>query len=121
MMEKNKEKIKKKCYTDLRQSNLQKESSLLDIHPNTNFPIACISSSAGGIEALTEFLSTLEEQSGLAYIVIQHLDPSHESQLPNIVSKLTSVSVVQASNNQEIRPDNILFPQIRLLPFRTVF
>lgn len=88
-------------------SNLQKESSMLDIHPNITFPIACIGSSAGGIEALTEFVSTLEEQSGIAYIVIQHLDPNHESQLPRIVSKLTSVPVVQAVHNQEIQPDNI--------------
>jgi two-component system CheB/CheR fusion protein len=72
-----------------------------------SFPISCIGSSAGGIEALTDFLGNLDENTGVAYVVIQHLDPNIESQLTSILSKLTQVPVIEAEHEQHIKPDNI--------------
>jgi two-component system CheB/CheR fusion protein len=47
------------------------------VPPKKLFPIIGIGASAGGLEALEQFLSNVPENSGFAYVVIQHLDPTH--------------------------------------------
>ena len=44
---------------------------------NSLFPIVGIGASAGGLEAIEQFLTNVPENSGMAYIVVQHLDPTH--------------------------------------------
>ena len=51
------------------------------------FPIVGVGASAGGLDALTQLLSALPANPGLAVVVIQHLDPRHESQLERICCK----------------------------------
>ncbi|MDO9615589.1 MAG: chemotaxis protein CheB, partial [Bacteroidota bacterium] len=43
-----------------------------------NFPIVCIGASAGGLEAFEQFLSHVPDNSGMAYVIIQHLDPTQK-------------------------------------------
>jgi two-component system CheB/CheR fusion protein len=71
------------------------------------FPIVAIAASAGGLEALIELLGALPSRSGLAYIVIQHLDPDHASLLPEILSRKTSLAVASAADGGAIEPDRI--------------
>ena len=58
-------------------------------------PIVAIGASAGGLEAISEFLAELPSKSDLAYVVIQHLAPEHKTLLPEILAKKTSMSVEQ--------------------------
>jgi len=65
-----------------------------------------IGASAGGLEALVELLGALRE-SGMAFIVVQHLDPKHESLLPEILTKKTTLAVSLATQREAIQPDHV--------------
>jgi two-component system CheB/CheR fusion protein len=58
--------------------------------------IVGIGASAGGLEAVAELLGALPPTTGMAYIVVQHLDPKHESLLPEILAKRTAMPVSAA-------------------------
>ena len=74
-------------------------------HVNSAFPIVGIGASAGGIEALEEFLRKVPARSGLAYIIIQHLDPASKGLLPELLQRATSMTVVEAKDRTLVRPD----------------
>ena len=61
------------------------------------FPIVGIGASAGGLEALEQFLSNVPENSGMAYVVIQHLDPTQKGMLPELLQRITRMKVYQAN------------------------
>lgn len=54
-----------------------------------SFPIAGIGASAGGLEALEQFFGNVPVNSGLAYVVIQHLDPNHVGIMPELLQRTT--------------------------------
>src|SRR5438105_2888322 len=60
-----------------------------------SFPIVGIGGSAGGLEAFSNFLEHLPTDLGMAYIYIQHLSPSHESFLPQILQRKTRMPVIR--------------------------
>ncbi len=62
-----------------------------------------IGASAGGLEAFTELLSHLPDDTGLAFVLIQHLDPTHESHLTELLSKASKMPVSEV--NGETRPE----------------
>jgi two-component system CheB/CheR fusion protein len=66
-----------------------------------------IGASAGGLEALQQFLHSLPENTGLAYVIIQHLSPDYKSLLREILSKYTKMPVVQAENDMEIQKNTV--------------
>jgi two-component system, chemotaxis family, CheB/CheR fusion protein len=70
-------------------------------------PIVAIAASAGGLDAVSELLAALPAQCGVAYIVVQHLDPGHESLLTEILGKRTSLPVVQAYDGVAAEPDHV--------------
>ncbi|MFK7827505.1 MAG: chemotaxis protein CheB [Oligoflexales bacterium] len=57
------------------------------------FPIVAIGSSAGGIEALTEFFEVMLPNGNIAFVIVGHLDQDHQSFLPQIIQKHTKVKV----------------------------
>jgi two-component system, chemotaxis family, CheB/CheR fusion protein len=63
-----------------------------------NVQVVGIGASAGGIDALKEFFSEMPNDSGLAFVVIQHLDPVHVSYMANLLTKCTEMKVVQAED-----------------------
>ena len=63
---------------------------------DSNFPIVGIGCSAGGLEALDAFLKYLPADSGMAFVIIQHLDPSYISTLPQLLQRTTVMPVVEA-------------------------
>ncbi len=71
------------------------------------FPIVAIGASAGGLEAITELLKNLPADTGMAYVYVQHLDPSHESMLASILSRSTKMKVLEASESLAMEPDHI--------------
>jgi two-component system CheB/CheR fusion protein len=71
------------------------------------FPIVGIGASAGGLEAFTQLLSHLPEDTGMAFVLVQHLDPDHPSQLTSLLSRATTMPVREVKNGMGIEPNHI--------------
>jgi chemotaxis methyl-accepting protein methylase/PAS domain-containing protein len=71
------------------------------------FPIVGIGASAGGLEALEQFLGRLPAHTGMAFAVIQHLDPTHKGIMPELLQRITEVRVLQAKDGLKVQPDHI--------------
>ncbi|MDD4107781.1 MAG: chemotaxis protein CheB [Prolixibacteraceae bacterium] len=69
------------------------------------FPIVGIGASAGGLEALELFLKNVPDKSGMAYVVIQHLDPTQKGMLPELLQRISSMQVFQVEDLMKINPD----------------
>lgn len=68
-------------------------------------PVVGIGASAGGLEALTSFLENVPPASGLAYIVIQHLDPTYKGMLPELLQRATPMTVFQVTDRMRVKPN----------------
>jgi PAS domain S-box-containing protein len=66
-----------------------------------------IGASAGGLEALKEFFTAMPAGSGMAFVVIQHLDPSHVSHMSELLAKITDMRVVQAEDQMAPEPNSV--------------
>src|SRR5438105_326705 len=65
-------------------------------------PVVGVGASAGGLEAFTQLLQHLPRQTGLAFALVQHLDPTRESHLSDILSRSTTMSVVEAKDGVQL-------------------
>lgn len=74
---------------------------------HTPFPIAGIGGSAGGLDAFTQLLEHLPVDTGMAFIIVQHLDPEHESALPHILSRATAMPVREATQGMLVQPNEV--------------
>jgi len=89
-----------------RQGSRQAQAGLVGTHrPGRLFPIVAIGASAGGLEALEQFLGHVPVASGAAFVVIQHLDPSREDMLPELLQRVTAMPVAQVRNRMKVKPD----------------
>ncbi|MDP4251375.1 MAG: chemotaxis protein CheB [Bacteroidota bacterium] len=80
------------------------------------FPVVGIGASAGGLDAFKKLLKAIPENSGMAYVLVQHLDPHHESLLPELLQRVTSVPVVEISDDIKVEPDHIyIIPSNKML------
>jgi two-component system, chemotaxis family, CheB/CheR fusion protein len=70
-----------------------------------SFPIVGIAASAGGLEAFKQLLSHLPTDTGMAFVFIQHLSPSHESLLADILAQRTSMPVCEVQNGMKVEPN----------------
>lgn len=66
-----------------------------------------IGASAGGLEAIREMLTEARPGSNLAYVVIQHLDPNHESLLAELLARHTELTVRQVSGGEKVEAGNV--------------
>ncbi len=71
------------------------------------FPIVGVGASAGGLEALEQFFGKMPVDSGMAFVVIQHLDPTHVGIMPELLQRISSMKVHQARDRQEVKPNNV--------------
>ena len=71
------------------------------------YPIVGIGASAGGLEALEQFLGNVPEKSGMAYVVIQHLDPTQKGMLPELLQRITSMKVWQATDRMPVKVNSV--------------
>lgn len=69
------------------------------------FPIVGVGASAGGLEALELFLSHVPENSGIAFVIIQHLDPTHEGIMPELLQRATKMQVFQVRDRMKVEPN----------------
>jgi two-component system CheB/CheR fusion protein len=73
----------------------------------SKFPIVAIGASAGGLEALEQFLGNVPEKSGMAYIVIQHLDPTQKGMLPELLQRVTKMPVRQVKDRTAVKINTV--------------
>lgn len=71
------------------------------------FPIVGIGASAGGLEAFRELLRFLPVDAGMAYVLVQHLDPTHESLLSDLLARVTRMPVHEAREGMVVEADQI--------------
>ena len=77
----------------------------VDNLPFLTFPIVGIGASAGGLEALQLFFGNMPKENGMAFVVIQHLDPNHVSLMPELLQRTTTMKVFQASDGLKVKPN----------------
>jgi chemotaxis methyl-accepting protein methylase len=88
--------------------NKKEKSSLKDTSPrqaSSLFPIAGIGASAGGLEALEQFLRHVPVNSGIAFIIVQHLDPTHKGMMHELLKRATSMDVFQVRDGMQVQPN----------------
>lgn len=71
------------------------------------FPIVGLGASAGGVEAFSQLLRELPVDTGMAFVLIQHLDPTHESLLTDVLSRKTAMPVVTVVDRLAVEPDHV--------------
>ena len=71
------------------------------------FPIVGVGASAGGLEAFTRLVEHLPPDTGMAFVLVQHLDPDHESKLPFLLGRVTNLPVLEVVNNVHVEPNHI--------------
>ena len=71
------------------------------------FPIVGVGASAGGLDAFTALLRALPPNTGLAFVLVQHLDPTHPSMLSDILSQATKMPVTEVRPETKVQPDHV--------------
>jgi len=71
------------------------------------FPIVGIGASAGGLEACTLLLQHLPPDTGMGFVLVQHLDPAHASALTQLLARATRMPVREVSNNMPVEPNHV--------------
>ncbi|MHA4807905.1 chemotaxis protein CheB [Flavitalea flava] len=80
------------------------------------FPVVGVGASAGGLEAFKKLVSAIPLDSGMAYILVQHLDPTHESILSELLQKVTKIPVQEITDNIKVEANHIyIIPSNKLL------
>lgn len=74
---------------------------------NSNLIIVGIGASAGGLNAVTQLISGLPSNTGMSFVIIQHLSPDFKSLMPELLAKHTKMKIYTAEENLEIRPNCI--------------
>ena len=94
------------------------ESSTLDADAETEVenaesvkggtsPIVGVGASAGGLEAFTQLLEAMPTDSGMAFVLVQHLAPTHPSALAEILSRVTTMPVTEVHEVSTVEPNHI--------------
>ena len=89
-----------------RKSRSKKQSSFAR-KVSQEFPIVGIGASAGGLEAFKELLECLPVDTGLAFVIIQHLAAGQESMLTDILSRFTKMLVLQVEDGMHVEPNHV--------------
>jgi two-component system CheB/CheR fusion protein len=72
-----------------------------------NFPIVGIGASAGGLEALEEFFAEIPADCGMAFVIIQHLDPTHKGMLAELLQRITKMHVYTVTDRMKVKPNSL--------------
>ena len=70
-------------------------------------PVVGIGASAGGLEALRELFIGFNGAPGMAFVVVQHLDPNHDSLMAQLLERYTDMTVTQAAGGETLRADHV--------------
>ena len=78
-----------------------------DPRESAAFPIVGVGASAGGLEALTQLITALPADTGMGFVLVQHLAPTHASALTEILTRTTSMPVVEVQDDLPVEPNHI--------------
>lgn len=73
--------------------------------PVKGIPIVGIGASAGGLEAFEQFFTNAPPDTGMAFVLVQHLDPTHKSILVDLVGRYTRMKVFEVEDGMKVQPD----------------
>jgi two-component system, chemotaxis family, CheB/CheR fusion protein len=73
----------------------------------TDFPVVGIGASAGGLDAFEKFFTHMQPTSGMAFVLVQHLDPNHESMLAELIQRYTRMKVMQVTDSLRMKPNHV--------------
>jgi two-component system CheB/CheR fusion protein len=79
--------------------------------PVSGFPVVGIGASAGGLEALELFFTHMPSEAGIAFVIIQHLDPEHKSIMDELLKRRTTMRVLQAEDGVTLEPNSVYLNQ----------
>ncbi len=86
---------------------MKSEQSSPDEIDVQSFPVVGVGASAGGLDAFRELLGHLPADTGMAFVLVQHLDPHHESMLVTLLTGSTSMPVREVTENLQIEPNSV--------------
>ena len=72
-----------------------------------SFPIVGVGASAGGLEAYTDLLKHLAPDTGMGFVLVQHLDPVHESALTQLLGRVSAMPVHEVTNDLRVEPNHV--------------
>ena len=87
--------------------NTARVKSIDKVQANNKIPIVGIGASAGGLEALEQFFGNMPADTGMAFVVIQHLDPNHKGIMPELLQRITPMKVLQVTDRLRIVSDHV--------------
>ena len=90
--------------TNTKQRNLKKQNTK---GKKKRFPIVGIGASAGGLESFVQLLNQLPNNTGLALVFVQHLDPNHASLSTDIFGRATSMPVAEIRDGDRVEPNHV--------------
>jgi two-component system CheB/CheR fusion protein len=73
----------------------------------TQFPVVGVGASAGGLSAFTKLLKSLPLDTGMAFVLVSHLDPKHTSLLPELLSRVTALPVMEITGELPVKPNHV--------------
>jgi two-component system CheB/CheR fusion protein len=83
---------------------------------SSDLSVIGIGASAGGLEAINEFFDNVPENTNFAFVIIQHLSPDYKSLMGEILSKHTTMQVIEAHDDEILRPNFVyLLPSKKLM------
>ncbi|MEM6963926.1 MAG: chemotaxis protein CheB [Bacteroidota bacterium] len=77
------------------------------VNPPNPFYIVGIGTSAGGLEALQEFFDNCPDNTGMAFVIVQHLSPNYKSLMPELLARNTSMKIDEAQDGEEVEPNRV--------------
>ena len=92
-----------------------KKAKKQPLNAKQSFPIVGIGASAGGLDAFKKLIKSIPENSGMAYVFVQHLLPTHESVLVEILERETTIPVHEITDSIPVAPDHIY-----IIPFNKI-
>ncbi len=72
-----------------------------------NFPIVGIGVSSGGLATLEQFFANMPKDTGMAFVIIQHLDKNHAGIMPYLLQRITTMKVIEVTNRLRVKPNNV--------------
>src|ERR1035437_938346 len=72
-----------------------------------NFPIVGIGASSGGLETLEQFFANMPKDTGMAFVIIQHLDPTHIDIMAELLQRTTVMKVTQVTDHLQVKPNHV--------------
>src|SRR5580658_3563375 len=79
----------------------------MTIDDTSDFVIAALGASAGGLEPLETFFKHMPADAGIAFVIVQHLAPDHPTALPQLLGRHTGMPVEQAEDNTPVIPNRV--------------